>query len=378
MPLLAINLSDKLFREIRALVEGGKYDDFDGFLEVAAYNQLALQRGAAPSDIVARGHRNGAASIEEQEKAIESGHRERRTKRAATQKKTGRRMPRRVFVLDELPCDEDQAEVLKAFSLVPARDGPNPCEPEGVSVEHVFGQVNRLFPLKIACRWIATRTSGGSEKAQWPVYTLVSDTLGDDAAKLGSLLKKRDAVAGRKRDEQLSTGLPRRGNSASRDRFLSQFLARLTRTGGTYPGAICQYQLARFIDTRLALTHQGVTFATLQNRVLDSADESVTDALSQEEADFLVKQILDWAHGERDDMRIVLSAVLEGNITPAQLVQSVQTKLPRHWTHGMILTHISGLVARLADLRLLERKWQGRKVEYELGERPRLDAFLKP
>jgi hypothetical protein len=378
MPLLAINLSDKLFRDIKELVEDGKYDSFEGFLEIAAFNQLALGRGAAPSDVIARGHWNGPALIYEQEELINAGYRERRHVVArAPRKKTGGRVARQVFLLDEVSANEEESTVLKPFTLVAVQNGPTPCQAEAVSVEHIFGQVNRLFPLKIACRWIATWTFGRSEKAEWPVYTMISDTLGDDAAKLGSLLERGDAVAARKRDDQLATGLPRRSNSASRDRFLTQFLARLTRAGEMYPGAVCQYQLARFLDGRLALTHEGVAFAQLRNPILDAADEGVTDALSQEEVEFLTKQILEWAHGERDDMRIVLSAVVDGNTTPAALMQSVRSKLPRQWTQSMALTHVSGLVARLADLRLIRRRWQGRNVEYELGDCRRIDGFLK-
>jgi hypothetical protein len=74
MPLLAINLSDALFLQMKALVERGNYQNFENFLEVAAYNQMALERGAGPPEVISQGHRqvredaaqdaagNGAAS----------------------------------------------------------------------------------------------------------------------------------------------------------------------------------------------------------------------------------------------------------------------------------------------------------------------------
>src|SRR5262245_32573960 len=58
MPLLAINVSDKLFFQVKELVEGGTYQSFETFLEVAAYNQLALERGASPAAVIAQGHRH--------------------------------------------------------------------------------------------------------------------------------------------------------------------------------------------------------------------------------------------------------------------------------------------------------------------------------
>jgi hypothetical protein len=39
-------------------------------------------------------------------------------------------------------------------------------------------------------------------------------------------------------------------------------------------------------------------------------------------------------------------------------------------------THLSGLVARLADLRLLSRRWEGRNVHYELGDDTQVKEFL--
>jgi len=250
---------------------------------------------------------------------------------------------------------------------------PAPFEPDRpeVSNDRVFGQVNRLFPLKLACRWIAARTfSKQSDDTQdWPSYPLISDTLADDAATLGSLLEKSDIAAGRKRDEQLATGLPRRGNSASRDRFLGQFIARITRAGEIYSGALCHYVLARFKHDVIALTEQGVLFAEIKNPILDSADLTSKTALSAEETDFLTRQILKLVPPERDDMRIVLSAIAEGKVRPNDLIEAIRPLFPSNWTDSMVLTHISGLVARLSDLELIARRWQGRQVEYELAKK---------
>lgn len=57
MPLLAMNLSDTLYDQIKVLVEKGLYKSFESFLEIAAFNQLAMERGATPAEIVERGHR---------------------------------------------------------------------------------------------------------------------------------------------------------------------------------------------------------------------------------------------------------------------------------------------------------------------------------
>ncbi len=59
MPLIAINLPEKLLSSIRITMENGHYQNIESFLEIAAYNQLALERGATPADVIASGHRKG-------------------------------------------------------------------------------------------------------------------------------------------------------------------------------------------------------------------------------------------------------------------------------------------------------------------------------
>ena len=57
MPLVAVNLSDKLLQEIRSLVNTGRYATLESFIEIGAFNQLALERGATPAAVIERGHR---------------------------------------------------------------------------------------------------------------------------------------------------------------------------------------------------------------------------------------------------------------------------------------------------------------------------------
>src|SRR5262245_18423160 len=54
---MARNHSDTLFATIKELVERGKYQSPESVLEIADFNQLALERGASPAEIIGRGHR---------------------------------------------------------------------------------------------------------------------------------------------------------------------------------------------------------------------------------------------------------------------------------------------------------------------------------
>ena len=171
-------------------------------------------------------------------------------------------------------------------------------------------------------------------------------------------MAQRDAAAGRKRDEVLSTGLPRRGNSASRDRFISQYL-RVTRGGDVQPGVVCLYALATCSDDSVSLTPEGMKFALLQNPILDRRDVDGTTTLGEQESIFLCRQIRDHAPGEYGDMKAVLMAVRDGETTPSALADAVRGTFPAEWSQLVFRTHLSGLVARLADLRLLRRRLGG-------------------
>jgi hypothetical protein len=251
---------------------------------------------------------------------------------------------------------------------------PAPAAGEGLPFgEHIWGQVNRLFALKLACRWVAKAAAG----RQWPNYLTVVDGLADDAALIGAVLEQWDAAAGRKRDEVLATGLPRRGNSASRDRFVSQYLARVTRGGEVQPGAVCRYALAVCGEEIVALTEQGLKFALMPNPILDQRLSGSLVALGDEEATFLCRQVRERAPGEHADMKAVLNAVSGGEITPSAVAAAVRSTFPTEWSEVVFRTHLSGLVARLADLRLLRRRWEGRNVQYCLGDAGSVEVFVK-
>lgn len=373
MPLIAVNLSDKLIQDIRELVETGRYLSLESFVEIGAFNQLALERGATPSEIIERGHRRITVASEAAPSV-----------RSPPKKPVSSPAPKRIPLTEKAPKDEsvlsvgeDEAGTVfarlglpDASALPPA--APMPSEP--VTGDRIFGQVNRLFPVKFVCRWLA---NAGAVGGHWPRFSAVSDQLADDAGVIGSLLDEWDNTNERERGGELATALPRRKNNASLDRFLSQFVARITRASDVVPGAVCQYDLARFdADAALALTEQGASFAELSSPVLDAKDRKATSALSIEEAAFLTAHIRHWVPTEWADMRTVLQAVRDGNSTPTDVATTVRSALPEGWTESMVQTHISGVIARLSDIRLLRRSWQGRNVRYELGDAAQVTSFL--
>jgi hypothetical protein len=74
--------------------------------------------------------------------------------------------------------------------------------------------------------------------------------------------------------------------------------------------------------------------------------------------------IREFVPGERQDFEIVLGAVAAGSNTPEELLATVRGVLPEQWSNVMARTHVSGVVARLSELGLLQRRWEGRNVLY--------------
>jgi hypothetical protein len=376
MPVVAVNLSESLFGPIRALVENGVYPSLEEFLAVAAYNQLALERSTQPEELIARGHRQVHDVPEAAAGAAgEAPARDREPPPRRARKRVRRGAGRKPAAKKKLAPAEavDVGAVLGRWAFPAQANFPATAKAERRSAdEHLWGQVNRLFPAKLVCRWVARAGAVGA----WPGYEAVVSGLADDAAAVGAVLERWDVAAGRKRDEILSTGLPRRGNSASRDRFLSQYLARVSRAGEVHPGAVCHYALASCDGDQVVLTERGLEFAGLTNPILDGHNAASTATLGEAEAEFLRKQIVEYAPGELRDMRAVLGAVAGGKVTPTDLAAAVRGQFPSDWSAVVFSTHVSGLIARLADLRLLRRRWKGRNVQYSPGDNHQVTAFL--
>jgi len=344
MPIVVANLKPSVLAEIQRLVDEGSYISPGEFLELAAANQLELE-----------GKEAGESSAADRPARVAASAPARPTPRLVQR---ARRAP--------LVTDDDITETLRRLRV------PDPVAiPDSLAVKppalsggegSIWGQVNRLLPLKVVVRWLAARAL---REGTWESVDAVLETMAIDAANLGTALERADADAERVRDELLSTGLPRRGNSLSTDRFLSQFVARTTRKGLIHPGAAMQYGLATLTDDAIALTTTGLDFATLPNPVMDGDLAEAEAALSEDEKQFFVRRAVPHLPSELRDFRLVLSFVSDGQNTPNDQIDLLREHLPEDWSDTMVRTHVTGVVARMVDLGLLRRQWEGRHVQYE-------------
>src|SRR5215469_531792 len=144
MALLAINLSDKVFLDIKELVEKGKYQSPESFIEIAAFNQLALERGATPAEIVERGHRRiRETSIDTANGGVQrstelDGFCETETK-TAVQKRTGKAVAR-TGPSAETVADQDVELAFKRLAKTVRGEGsslPGKAAPDHDPNDHV-------------------------------------------------------------------------------------------------------------------------------------------------------------------------------------------------------------------------------------------------
>ncbi len=364
MPVIAVNLSPNLFASMMRFVEEERYASVEQFLEVAASNQLALERGATVEEVIARGQRRQAQDTNGRKERTRSPREGRKT---ATKSGRGARNPK----ADRLPQPTpimpeavaralDQLDRDQALKVLPTALDGTPLPPG----QHLFSQLNRLFGLKIACRFLACNAAQAEE---WPRFSEIRVQLALGAATIGSSLAQEDVARQRKRDECLATGLPRCGNTPSQQRFLDLFIARATQGGSIHPGAIVQLGLAAVAGDRLGLTAAGQAFARLPSPALDAGPTVVTATLNPEEQEFLREQLSNFVPAERAAWDAVCQAIQnDGCNKPEHLMAAVKQQFPASWTLAVLRGHLAGVIARMVEAGLLRRRWEGRSVSYEL------------
>jgi hypothetical protein len=348
MPVVAYRIQPDIYQAIQRLITAGEYSSVEEFIERAVRNQLELELDAgSPREIHAfasppSGPTGGGNGFNRRAiLGVRPGE------MPASNGTSGKASPSTTFSVPS-----DGLELPAAVEAVQRSDEP------------VWGQINRFLPMKLACRRVLALSHG--EKS-WPLLSQAMDGLAEQAAAIGSTLHAADIASGRKRD-QLATGLPRSDGPESQERFLTQIVAKVVRGGMVHPGAVAAYGLAAIVDGVIALTNEGVRFATMRNPVLDADPLAAETTLSTEERMFLVSTVVPSMQTELSDYRLVLDALRRGHAKPESLHAVIEpTFSGRRWTAAMVRTHLSGLLSRMIELETVARSWEGRNVSYSLG-----------
>ena len=238
--------------------------------------------------------------------------------------------------------------------------------------DQIWGQFNRLFPVKISMRVLANmlKENGkgvSSEEAQ--------EKAAREAQRIGRELKKCDDRLNRKRGDRLSAGLPfplGKNEYKAITRFKMQFVGYplVSKEGNLrIDGAPA---VLRFVDIfkednnwMIGITKAGLKFASILNPILDRNDFSTPTVFSEEESNFLVEHIGQNLKSEAVAIKSILQSIKNGQNTPEKL-NSLVKRLNREWTENKAVTMRAGLISRLSELGIVTRSKQGIRVTYSV------------
>jgi hypothetical protein len=236
----------------------------------------------------------------------------------------------------------------------------------------IFGQHNKLLPLKASIRALANLSLGHGGGV--PLVKAAGEiALASEI--LGTYLRKIDQDLGLAREESLSTAFPSAATdiNKSRLRFSNQFVGALNKRGQLrgFPIDLKLVNYKNPKDPRLLLTAAGWTFAALENPILDHAPKA-GEKLSEEERVFLIQHIRDNVPVEDSAIRAVLSALEAGARSPDDVDAALGEYMPERadapFSPAFLSTQRAGVISRMTDLHLVAREREGVRVVYVVSE----------
>lgn len=324
-----VDLPEHVVVKIRDLIEKGKYEDIASFLLTAAENQVFLEH-------------------EDEEKLTYE-----------LSEKTNKESMDILSSTDFTGVETISMPSLGHY-LYPNIENEEKLGP-------LWGQINRIFPMKIGLRILANMLRSNNRP-----YVRLQDfqQKATSIARLYGLnLWKEDKKQGRLRDSFRSTGLPiHKIEAKSKQRYKTHFLAYL-RKDGVMEGALGRL---KFVNLKrepednelIGITREGLDFAGLENPLLDNNDTG-KGTLSERETEFYVKHVLHNIPGESQAMKQILKHISNGVSTPKGLNRRLEEDYAEYgWSEDVLNTNRSGLISRLHELGLIEKIKEGKEVTY--------------
>lgn len=345
---LVINIPDVLVSDIKDAVNAGGYENAREFVNTAIENQLELEE-------------HGEEEFKTLDEAIEELNRS----------ETPSSKPGEPEEPDDVLTGGLRRQEYDAVSTVP------PPDTERLSDGPLWGQYNRVFPVKIVVRRLANmiqEQNEGSSPSGNGLRWIELNHLQEDAAQLarnyGLTIQEFDQKKSRGRGEKIASGLPT-GDDAekSKDRFKAHFIGKSDRNdniSGAPPNLL-------FVDisdedvSRIGITNAGLAFAELYNPLLDDGPDA-DGSLSSEECEFYMDHVRANLPTEYEAMAETARTISEGNNRPSSLSEHIG-ELNEDWSKSQTDTMRSGLVSRMYELGLIDRERVGQRgTAYNLTE----------
>lgn len=333
MPKIISDLPEHVLQRVRQLVDDSRYTSIDSFVRVAVENQLALESDDAVASVQARPATTPSA-----------------------------------------PANDFGFPFDRAFQfLQPASfDDLNVPGVENERDLWLWGQVNRILPLKFALRMLARHQPPDCNAIE---YSEFIRSLVQEARQFGELLERQDKRLNKERGEGLAAAFPTGEDpQKAADRFGNLFVGS-PRADGKQSGALPLLKFVRLLQEgdsiSIGLTRAGVGLAELQNPAMDVGDYS--QPLNTKEVEYYLGHILREVPGEVQAIKLILSAILSGKIRREAINEAISNVYPR-WTPAMVNTQRTGAMSRMYELGLFSKEKIGVTVRYTLT--PRGQEFL--
>ncbi len=349
--IICVDLSQRAKDQLDKLLESGGYRDYSEAVAVAIANQLLLHSHTAE---------NPAA--------------------------TSRLLPRKINAIETKNGNTAQSveplQVPTLFSDLGSgpsatRFAPYPDDNfvggEEIPVDRwIFGQHNKLLPVKATCRALARLMTADSKGSL--AFAKTASEIASEAVKLGDYLRHLDETSGVHRDEALSFAFPYSDSpngDKSRLRYANQFVAIVTKQG-SLTGLPFELKLVNRDDNRtpqILLTEAGWLFAEMRNPILDDGNDGRQAKFSDEELEFLLAHICSRVPAEAFAYKLVLEAIARGANTPEKVDDALEEYVPKRkdkpFTRAFLTTQRAGVVSRMIDLGLVQRIRDGINVTYK-------------
>lgn len=338
MPIVATNLEMQLYEGISQAVRAGNYRSVQQFLEVAAWNQLALEES---------GEGRVAAPEEEQPKPARvdrpSSRGAETTPRGVSTTPTWWPLLRSVNLTerDELRLPERLDDLTAAL----------------------WGQTNRVLPIAVGVRILAHLMHDADGDVAVPDW---HETATKVATDLREQLRDWDAMAGRRHGSLWATAFPD-DNPASAHRYMNQFLG-VPRKDGLADGGAAFLGFVDFDEhddqAFVRLTRSGAEWAGFANPIFDG-DGDPARTFSSDETAFFIDHLRTYRPGEHLLLNRI-AAIVADRRSRTEIDDELAREYPQ-WAK-YITTMRAGALGRLSDLGLLERTRRGLEVDYHLTD----------
>lgn len=365
--IICFNCSPDIKNKMDNMLITGEYGDYSELITVAISNLWLLDQEFAEKNAVVIGEKSQLSSIVTTSQLSPAAKANPTTSQL---KKASRKQSIIQFAIPDLFLSIDLSSPVATLDTKFDESTPN----EFFMLDQwLFGQYNKLLPLKANCRAISHLTT----KHKNGVPLEEGGQIAKAAMLLRDYLADHDARHKISRDDAFATAFPHNGSGAEKScaRYINQFIGSIN-SQGVLSGLLWDYHLVGLVPekvTRLLLTEEGVKLARLSNPILDGCQTEPSQKFSSEEITFLLDHIRSYVPVEKFAFQALIQAIADGANTPQKLdevlLRLVPTDSTRSLSPSFLTSQRSGALSRMADLDLIIRVRDGVKVSYVLTDR---------